>query len=168
MSTFHTSSLYRGNATPRLNRFKLATDRVGLARPKQNNIITASTSYDGDSPIIDVPAGGKLVKRKPTSLTKRSKNNALSPVQFQPSTPVLQARPLPRVLLIHTGGTLGMDPDRSFETDTEGHRILKAGTGGEYTKANQLRPGNLLNNLLDRVPELTTLAQIDLHVVFNL
>lgn len=29
-------------------------------------------------------------------------------------------RPLPRVLLLHTGGTLGMDPDASFAADAAG------------------------------------------------
>lgn len=38
---------------------------------------------------------------------------------------VLIARPLPRVLLIHCGGTLGMDAAASYELDLEGHMMLK-------------------------------------------
>ena len=41
-------------------------------------------------------------------------------------------RPLPKVLLIHTGGTLGMDPETSFEQTCEGELVLKPGTGGSY------------------------------------
>jgi hypothetical protein len=48
--------------------------------------------------------------------------------------------PLPKVLVIHTGGTLGMDADLSYEVDKEGHQHLKHGTGGTYTKA-ALKPG---------------------------
>lgn len=42
-------------------------------------------------------------------------------------------RPLPRVLLLHTGGTLGMDPEESFEARTTGEVSLKSGTGGSYS-----------------------------------
>lgn len=50
-------------------------------------------------------------------------------------------KPLPRVLLIHTGGTLGMDPAASFEPDEDGHMVLKEGTGGSFKGG--LRPGEL-------------------------
>ena len=52
-------------------------------------------------------------------------------------------KPMPRVLLLHTGGTLGMDPDSSFDTDPDGHMRLKEGTGGRYHKPSHqaLRPG---------------------------
>ena len=36
-------------------------------------------------------------------------------------------RPLPSVLIIHTGGTLGMDPVASFEPDVDGREKLKGG-----------------------------------------
>ena len=36
-------------------------------------------------------------------------------------------RPLPSVLIIHTGGTLGMDPVASFEPDVDGREKLKRG-----------------------------------------
>lgn len=48
-------------------------------------------------------------------------------------------RPLPRVLVVHTGGTLGMDPGVSYSIDANGKPVLAAGTGGTYTGA--LRPG---------------------------
>ncbi len=38
---------------------------------------------------------------------------------------ILVARPLPRVLLVHCGGTMGMDAQASFEQDVEGHMVLK-------------------------------------------
>ena len=52
------------------------------------------------------------------------------------------SKPLPRVLLIHTGGTLGMDPAASFEPDEDGHMVLKEGTGGTFSGG--LRPGDAL------------------------
>lgn len=48
-------------------------------------------------------------------------------------------RPLPRVLVVHTGGTLGMDPGTSYHVDATGKPVLAAGTGGTY--AGGLRPG---------------------------
>lgn len=78
---------------------------------------------------------------------------------------VLVARSLPRVLLLHTGGTLGMQPEQSFENSADGHLHLVPGTGGRYEKA--LRPGGLLDNLLNVVPELRQFAQLDVKVVFN-
>jgi hypothetical protein len=48
-------------------------------------------------------------------------------------------RPLPRVLVVHTGGTLGMDPGVSYEIDASGKPVLAAGTGGTY--AGGLKPG---------------------------
>lgn len=42
-------------------------------------------------------------------------------------------KPLPRVLLLHTGGTLGMDPEESYESSAEGDVKLKSGTGGKYS-----------------------------------
>ena len=48
-------------------------------------------------------------------------------------------RPLPRVLVVHTGGTLGMDPGESYHIDASGKPVLAAGTGGKYSGG--LRPG---------------------------
>ena len=78
---------------------------------------------------------------------------------------IVVARALPRVLLIHTGGTLGMDAGQSYQQDPDGHHSLKEGTGGQYEKV--LRPGAMLSNLLTAVPELSTLAQLDLQIPFN-
>ena len=48
-------------------------------------------------------------------------------------------RPLPQVLVVHTGGTLGMDPSTSFLPDERGKSQLAPGTGGNYEGG--LRPG---------------------------
>lgn len=42
-----------------------------------------------------------------------------------PAPLILVARPLPRVLLVHCGGTMGMDAQASFVQDVEGHMVLK-------------------------------------------
>lgn len=84
---------------------------------------------------------------------------------------VLIARPLPRVLLLHTGGTLGMDASESYEQSLDGHMVLKQGTGGIYHKPGKseaLKPGSMLGNLLNVVPELRSFASLDLKVAFNL
>lgn len=91
--------------------------------------------------------------------TKQPKANAAS-------GPFLHvSKPLPRVLLLHTGGTLGMDPDTSYN-EIEGEAThLKAGTGGHYKTG--LQPGALLQDLLQVVPELRVFANMDVKVMFN-
>jgi hypothetical protein len=46
---------------------------------------------------------------------------------------------LPRVLILHTGGTLGMDIQESFEAEADAPQLtplqLKKGTGGTYKGA---------------------------------
>ncbi|GMH34131.1 hypothetical protein BSKO_01965 [Bryopsis sp. KO-2023] len=73
-------------------------------------------------------------------------------------------KPLPKVLVIHTGGTLGMDPHESYHSDQDGVH-LREGTGGTYKGG--LKPGDMLSNLLNIVPELSAFANIELNVVFN-
>jgi L-asparaginase len=60
---------------------------------------------------------------------------------------IYQTRPLPSVLILHTGGTLGMST-KAFEEpeDMQGAAVFKPGTGGDYTKT--LQPGKLLLNLV--------------------
>lgn len=78
-------------------------------------------------------------------------------------------RRLPRVLLVHTGGTLGMDDDASYEpapADAPADdRPLRRGTGGAYAPA--LAPGRLLAQLLSRAPEIATIANVDVKVALN-
>ncbi|EIE25265.1 Asparaginase/glutaminase [Coccomyxa subellipsoidea C-169] len=82
---------------------------------------------------------------------------------------LMVSRPLPRVLCLHTGGTLGMDAEQSYEPDgVDGHVHLKPGTGGSFSPAGALRPGAMLNNLLSAVPELRAYANLRLEIPFNL
>ncbi|GLI61946.1 hypothetical protein VaNZ11_004507 [Volvox africanus] len=75
-------------------------------------------------------------------------------------------RPLPRVLFLHTGGTLGMDPEEAFEEDESHNLRVRAGaTEGSYKGT--LRPGEMLSSLLTMVPELEKFANVDLQVLFN-
>ena len=77
-----------------------------------------------------------------------------------------QTRPLPSVLILHTGGTLGMST-QAFEEpeEMEGAAVFKSGTGGDYTKT--LQPGKLLLNLVTVVPELRTFANLEVKVLMN-
>jgi len=77
-------------------------------------------------------------------------------------------KPLPRVLLIHTGGTLGMDPNQSYMDEGAGNVHLKEGTGGVYPTEDSLQPGEVLSDLLTAVPELTNFAHLDVEIVFNI
>lgn len=52
--------------------------------------------------------------------------------------------------------------------DPAGHIVLKPGTGGKYHTSGALKPGSMLGNLLNIVPELKSFACLDLKVVFNL
>lgn len=108
---------------------------------------------------IDKHSGKMSAKPRPTA----NKPRLARAVTESPT--IVVARQLPRVLLLHTGGTLGMEPEQSFELDQLGHLALKQGTGGVYSK--QLRPGSMLGSILHQVPELKTLAQLDLKVLFN-
>ncbi|CAL5222569.1 g4953 [Coccomyxa viridis] len=81
---------------------------------------------------------------------------------------MMVSKPLPRCLLIHTGGTLGMDPSASYEPDAlDGHIHLKRGTGGSFSPAAALRPGTMLDQLLFAVPELRAFANLKLEIPFN-
>ncbi len=68
---------------------------------------------------------------------------------------------LKRVLIVHCGGTFGMDVESSFDSSGQ----LRAGTGGTYRRA--LRPGKLLGDILEHVPELRRLADLDVIVAMN-
>jgi hypothetical protein len=143
-----------------------------------------------------------------TSSTEVAVVDGAAPLSIQKATTgqrpaqapvVLVARPLPRVLLLHCGGTMGMDPKESFEQvclglsnqvywwacctllaalplcrgaclvqDPAGHIVLKPGTGGKYHTPGALKPGSMLGNLLNIVPELKSFACLDLKVAFNL
>lgn len=110
----------------------------------------AAISNDTQTP----PNGDSLALLKP-------------PPQDAPAPLVLVRRPLPSVLILHTGGTLGMDAGKSFEQDVSNpynQPELRHGTGGHY---GGLRPGQQLHNLLKVVPELSQFANLELHVAFN-
>eukprot|EP01026_Neomeris_dumetosa_P010293 TRINITY_DN13836_c0_g1_i11.p1 TRINITY_DN13836_c0_g1~~TRINITY_DN13836_c0_g1_i11.p1 ORF type:complete len:476 (+),score=54.06 TRINITY_DN13836_c0_g1_i11:39-1430(+) len=83
---------------------------------------------------------------------------------FQDGPIMYVTKPLPRVLLIHTGGTLGMDPGQSYESDQEGLHLIR-GTGGSYKGS--LQPGDLLSNLKEVVPEMSVFGNLHLEVAFN-
>ena len=90
-----------------------------------------------------------------------------SPFTSPPAPP--PASPLPRVLLIHTGGTLGMAVSNSYTPVAgrgPGHEYeLVPGTGGVYRAP--LSPAPLLADLTAAVPELGELASLSAVVPFN-
>ncbi|KAI8463151.1 MAG: Asparaginase/glutaminase [Monoraphidium minutum] len=57
-----------------------------------------------------------------------------------------------------------MDVEESFTASEDGVLRIKKGTGGSYKG---LKPGDMLNNLFNLVPELGTIAQLDLKIPFN-
>eukprot|EP00891_Asterochloris_glomerata_P003765 jgi/Astpho2/3765/Aster-04942 len=58
-----------------------------------------------------------------------------------------------------------MDVDKSFETEADGTVTLRPGTGGNFKGT--LKPGEMLGNLLNVVPELSAFANLHLEVAFN-
>jgi L-asparaginase len=92
-----------------------------------------------------------------------------------------QQQQLPRILIVHTGGTLGMDAGAAFEPASS-HSSATASTttpasaaspptlrrgaaASHYSPA--LRPGTMLSGLLTAVPELAELCRPTLYVAFN-
>ena len=69
---------------------------------------------------------------------------------------------LMRVLIVHCGGTFGMHASSSID----GTGQLRRGTGGSYRQ--QLKPSGLLSDILQHIPELRTLANLDVVVAMNL
>lgn len=59
-----------------------------------------------------------------------------------------------------------MDVSTSFVEATDGHVDLVEGTGGNYPTG--LRPGTMLSQLLRAVPELGSLANLELDIPYNL
>ncbi|MEW5300639.1 MAG: hypothetical protein WDW36_003554 [Sanguina aurantia] len=72
------------------------------------------------------------------------------------------SRLLPKVLMLHTGGTLGMDATVAGEGPEQAGQSLPPSA---YPGA--LQPGDMLDNLFMVVPELMQFANLDLQVVFN-
>ncbi|PSC69818.1 L-asparaginase 1 [Micractinium conductrix] len=133
-----------------------AAEHVVLTAPVLEQAALAPAGNEQQA--VRAPAGSKQ------QAAAQRKAPAVAPI-------VLVARPLPRVLLLHCGGTMGMDAAASYVQDVEGHMVLKQGTGGMYHKPGRseaLRPGKMLGNLLTQVPELKSFASLDLKVVFNL
>lgn len=64
-------------------------------------------------------------QRQAAAAAKQQQGTQQQQGQREKAQTVLIARPLPRVLLVHCGGTLGMDATESFELDLEGHTVLK-------------------------------------------
>ncbi|KAL6777071.1 hypothetical protein ACKKBF_B20105 [Auxenochlorella protothecoides x Auxenochlorella symbiontica] len=128
--------------------------------------VTQATN-SSETPAIDVSAHEVPCSKSLSVTAPRAPSSARAQTSLGPI--VLVAKPLARVLLLHTGGTLGMDSHASYEEDVDGHHVLVSGTGGKYhaQKSQSLKPGNMLNNLLGIVPELRQLANLDLKVVFN-
>jgi len=77
---------------------------------------------------------------------------------------LMTMKPLPRILLIHTGGTLGMDPTASYTMDQD-EVTLEEGTGGVYKQG--LVPSQVLADLRHFVPELQSFGNLDVVVPFN-
>lgn len=81
--------------------------------------------------------GGKQPAAAADADTARTPSSGRSPSSTVVQGPhVATPQPLPHVLILHTGGTLGMDAAASFEVDPHDvpHQppVLKRGTGGIY------------------------------------
>jgi len=114
--------------------------------------------------VTDDEAPEPETKKKLVLVPSASAPTVISPSSTKAAMGMRDRRPgLMNVLILHTGGTLGMDPTKSFD---ESKKLLP-GTGGVYQEAHGLRPGYLAD-LLEVVPELEFSANIDLQVLFNL
>ena len=115
-------------------------------------------------------AGLKAIRLAQSDLATIAEMRTLPAAGETRSGVVYQTRPLPSVLIIHTGGTLGMqttafDSPVQLQSGLQGAVVFKSGTGGDYTKT--LQPGKLLLNLVTAVPELQAFANLQVQVLMN-
>lgn len=75
-------------------------------------------------------AGAETATKK-TRGKRKMRRRGESGTAAMDSPLLVVTKPLPRVLILHTGGTLGMDPEASFQASEQGVN-LKKGTGGVY------------------------------------
>ena len=129
-----------------------------LLKKKLPKSSTQQNAADGESNTL---AQAVSTKKRNTERKKRSETTSKSGFTpafctVRPTWPALK-----RVLVVHCGGTFGMDVESSFDAAGQ----LRPGTGGSYRRS--LRPGKLLGDILDHVPELQQLADLDVHVAMN-
>ena len=157
--------------------------RGGVKRPPSPLTLAAAAAGSGAEPFLtSAPAGVHLPEteddaqlanrlnaagRDPTEKIAPNGEACLVPVPGTSHRPIIyQTRPLPSVLILHTGGTLGMSTEAFEEPeDLQGATVFKSGTGSDYTKA--LQPGRLLLDLVTVVPELRTFANLEVKVLMN-
>lgn len=103
-----------------------------------NDFMRASQTAPATSPETETNGTGSpgpastADSAEPAKPMKRAKRRtARMHTELQESPMLMVTKPLPRVLILHTGGTLGMDPSLSYEAKDEGLH-LKPGTGGVY------------------------------------
>lgn len=145
----------------------MASGPVAYTAVDAANAAAAAAAADAPAAEIKVADSGK--KRRPGGAAKKgSSAGGLESHAVYETPQLVVTKPLPRVLMLHTGGTLGMDPAASFEADRKGVH-LKSGTGGVYagSRGSGLRPGALLQNVLTVVPEVNAFANLELRVVYN-
>lgn len=93
--------------------------------PKESpaGLIASTSASNGNQPTGEVPQRPARRARRKHSFKPTSDDKPL----------LMVTKPLPRVLMLHTGGTLGMDPAASYEAaNTKGSVSLRRGTGGVY------------------------------------
>lgn len=155
---------------------KLPTAASSLSRRLHTNVQALAATSDalistnGDSLQKTEHASSEVIEappvKKPVVSTGRQKIKEQKKRELQAAAngPVIMVpKALPSVLIVHTGGTLGMDPLASYEPDVDGRERLKGGGSFKGT----LGPGDMLNNLLNVVPELNEFANLTLKVAFN-
>jgi hypothetical protein len=112
------------------------------------------------------PAG--RAKSRTRSATESKGGNSSGSGRNSPKVSMVQGphtaltQPLPHVLILHTGGTLGMDAVQSFEVDPHEvpHHppVLKKGTGGIYGGANCFPPPSALPCACQRTTQMSCLT----------
>lgn len=101
------------------------------------------------------------VKKKGSTTTASSSNISTSAAHDLTTGLVGETKlPLHHILVIHCGGTFGMDSKASYDGDG------KITNGGTYRSG--LQPGGLLADILEHFPELRTIANLDVHVCMNI
>jgi Asparaginase, N-terminal len=110
------------------NPTRLVVSKDTAATTKKDDTHLVADKHDVHNMLDGGNGSGEDTPGRKRLTHKRRRDKLVDPT---PAPTLMVTKPLPRVLMLHTGGTLGMDPAASYEALDTGVS-LRQGTGGVY------------------------------------